>query len=286
MPPPVPPSPYVLLLLFFECPAQPRPPGTLASGLATSRPILLLLTSLLFLVLTLISGQILHYLLHSSTMVSKAVFSPPTSTPIALYDNWDEDYVVINGGGLLIWDVVLGAVRTFSGVAQRFTASRPEFTGFLLGATIRFLLGLAVLGSLSFLSLILSMSLFAPLQVFNGFRTAGLGIFRRHRRDGASDGTGFGQVVIIIFVLIGAANTLVRVYSGLQLLTERLLFYVETQILEVNSDERRTAREKSREVLWWRRWVKEGRWKRRDGWREVGWRGWVTLKGWVERMRG
>ena len=282
MPPPVPPAPYVLLLSFSVCALLKNVhPGTLASGLATSRPILLLLTSLLFLILTLTSGQILHYLLHSSTTVSKAVFSPPASTPIAFYDDWDEGYVVINGGGLLIWDVVLGAIQTFAGVAQRFTASRPDFTGpsagFLLGAIIRFLLGLAVLGSLSFLSLILSMSLFAPLQLFNGFRSAG--IFRRHRRDGNSDGTGFGQVVIIIFVLIGAANTLVRVYSGVQRLTSRLLMYVETQILEVNSEERRRAREKSRGEMWWRRWVREGRWRRREGWQEVGWRGWVALKG-------
>ena len=140
---------------------------------------------------------------------------------------------------------------------------------------IRFLLGLAVLGSLSFLSLLLSLSLFAPLQIFNGFRGAGL--FRRYARRAETNGTGLGQIMIVVFVLIGAANTLVRVYEAVQGMTRRMLMFVETQILEVNADVMRKARER-REEGWWRRGAREGRYRTTRGWWEVGVRGWVELR--------
>jgi hypothetical protein len=279
--------------------------GTLVSGLATSRPILLLLTTLLFLLLSLSFGQLIHHLLLSSPSVSRAVLSPSPKSPPGTglydeYDDWDDGpIIVVGGGGALIYDVVLGAIQTFAGVAQKFASSDTNFVDSLpnpiaiavFGLVIRFLVGLAVLGSLSFLSLLLSLSLFAPLQIFNGFRGAGL--FRRYtRRDGdGTGGTGLGQIMIIIFVLIGAANTLVRVYDGVKGLTRKVLMFVETQILEVNPDERRRAREKERKVEgWWARWVRERRFRSRRGWWEVVVRGWAERRRLVgvvwERMRG
>ena len=208
--------------------------GTLVSGLATSRPILLLLTTILFLLLTLFLGQLIHWLLISSPTVSRAVLSPSPKSGSGLYDDYDGwndgPIVIVGGGGALIYDVVIGAIQTFAAVAQRFASSDTSFIDRLpnsigiatFALVIRFLLGLAVLGSLSFLSLLLSLSLFAPPQIFNGFRGAGL--FRRSaRRNGdASSGTGLGQIMIIVFVIIGALNTLVRVYDGVQGLTRRM----------------------------------------------------------------
>ena len=208
-----------------------------------------------------------------------------------MYDDYDDGPVIIvGGGGALVSDVVLGAIQTFAGVAQKFASSDRNIIDSLpnpiaavvFGLIIRFLLGLAVLGSLSFLSFLLSLSLLAPLQIFNGFRGAGL--FRRTARrngEGTNGGTGLGQIMIVIFVLIGAVNTLVRVYEGVQSLTRRVLMFVETQILEVNPDERRRAREKRKEG-WWSRWVREGRWRRLSGWMELGSRGWVEGR---ERFR-
>lgn len=268
------------------------------SGLATSRPILLLVTTTSFLLLTLSTGQVIHYLLLSSPSVSRAVLAPAPKSGNFLYSNydtWDDGPVIIvGGGGALIYDVVLGAIQTFAGVAQRFVSSDKNtlfidslpnsVAASILGLVIRFLLGLAVLGSLSFLSLLLSLSLFAPLQIFNGFRGAGL--FRRHARreggGGSTNGTGLGQIMIITFVLIGAANTLISVYGGVQGLTRRLLMFVETQILEVNPDDRRKAQENGRArkmESWWSRWVREGRWRRPRGWYELGVRGWSESRG-------
>ena len=275
--------------------------GTLVSGLATSRPILLLLTTILFLILTLVLGQVIHWLLISSPSISRAVLSPSPKSGSGLYDDYDDwddgPIIVVGGGGALIYDIVIGAIQTFAAVAQRFASSDTSFIDRLpnsisiatFALVVRFLLGLAVLGSLSFLSLLLSLSLFAPLQIFNGFRGAGL--FRRQvRRNGdATSGTGLGQIMIVVFVIIGALNTLVRVYNGVQGLTRRALMFVETQILEVNSNDRRQAREKS-QGGWWYRWVSEGRWRTRRGLNEVFVRYWLQLQqraaaGW-DRMRG
>jgi protein-S-isoprenylcysteine O-methyltransferase Ste14 len=180
----------------------------------------------------------------------------------------------------------MGSIQTFTDVANRLLLRRdgffsergaPEWVGMIAFALgIRFLLGLAVLGSLSFLSLLLSLSLFAPLQLANGLR--GTGIFTRRRGNGnGNGGTPAGQIMIVLFVLIGAANTLVKVYRLNERITQRLLMYVETQILEVNPAERRgRARERRRKwyVIWW----KEGRWARREGWEEVRVRLWMGAR--------
>lgn len=204
--------------------------------------------------------------------------------------------VIIGGGGgagsgTLIYDVVLAAVDTFSAVAEKFAVaygSRASATGLdwlVFALAIRFLLGLAILGSLSFLSLLLSLSLFAPFQLANGLR--GTGVFnslnRRARAAaggraavaGGGGGTPAGQLMIIIFVLVGAANTVSQVYRLVRAGTERALKYVETQILEVNPEDRRLARQRTREnrrnrrAKWYRVWWREKRWATRQGWEEV-----------------
>lgn len=65
----------------------------------------------------------------------------------------------------------------------------------------RFMLGLSTLGIVSFLQLVMSMSLFAPLQIARGTW------FRRRRRDGAGGGVeGAAAIMIAVFVLIGIAR--------------------------------------------------------------------------------
>jgi hypothetical protein len=66
----------------------------------------------------------------------------------------------------------------------------------LLARTLkRFMLGLSALGIVSFLQLLISMSLFAPLQIARSTW------FRRRRGDGVSDG--IGTILIVLFVAIG-----------------------------------------------------------------------------------
>jgi hypothetical protein len=78
--------------------------------------------------------------------------------------------------------------------------------------------------------------------------------------------------MMIAIVLIGSVNTLISVYHTVETVTQRMLKYVETQILEVNPEDRRKAKER-RVQAWWKRWLKEKRYTRLNGWQEV----WVRL---------
>lgn len=73
----------------------------------------------------------------------------------------------------------------------------------------RFMLGLSTLGIVSFLQMLMSMSLFAPLQLASGR------LFRQRRRDG--DGRrgldGIAAVMIAVFVAVGVARSVTRLGS-------------------------------------------------------------------------
>lgn len=248
---------------------------TLISGLATSRPILLLSTFVAFTALTLFAGQILTWIL-SIPAFHNRILEPPSSKYVFLGDDdeWyeldDSEIIYVSGGGTLMWDVVVGAVRVFATVANRLTHARGGVWGKMPGVVqwtvVRSLLGLAVLGSFSFISLLFSLSLFGPIQLANGLRGAGLlGNWSRRRRNA---GTGVGQYMMIAIVVIGSLNTLVSVYHSVQYFTQRILKYVETQILEVNPEDRRKARE-AHVQAWYVRWIKEKRYRTRMGWEEI-----------------
>ena len=190
--------------------------------------------------------------------------------------------VYVSSGGTLMWDVLIGAIRTFASVAEKMSNSRsgvlasvPEFVQWL---GVRFLLGMSVLGSFSFLTLLFSLPLFGPMQVANGLRSSGL--FGKWARRGRSEGTGVGvgQLMMIAIVLIGSIKTLFSVYHTVERLTHRLLKYVETQILEVNPQDRAEARKRKNET-WGKRWIREKRYMTREGWQEVCFRLWMRFKG-------
>ncbi|KAK4685555.1 hypothetical protein P7C73_g4592, partial [Tremellales sp. Uapishka_1] len=234
--------------------------GTLISGLATSRPILVLMTTLLFQALAVSTGQFVLFLTRFSPNFVNGLDVDSTIQPMTtgFFDDFGDGPVVYYRSSGLLVDLITSSVRVFSELSEAL----PSSSSFVIGFGVRFLLGLAVLGSLSFASLLFSLSLFGPLQLLNNIRATPL--FRRGRnRDG--DTTSAGQWVIIAFVAIGILNTIRHVYSATQSLTQRLLFYLETQILEVNPEERRRHREG-----WLRRWIRLSRWKQMDGWRELG----------------
>ncbi|EIW67111.1 hypothetical protein TREMEDRAFT_64980 [Tremella mesenterica DSM 1558] len=274
---------------FLECPQchhQYRLRRTLVSGLATSRPILLFLSIFLFFLLSLLIGQFVLFLTASplrNILSSRSPFR--TFNDYMWSDDLDDSpVVVVSGGGALVYDIFTGAISTFSSVANSIAKSHTSIPtplasfGFALIA--RFLLGLAVLGSISFLSLMLSLSLFGPMQLANGVR--GTGLFGSLRRRGNRGGRDLGEITIVFFVLIGAINTLRQTYGVVQRLTRVLLRYVETQILEVNSGDVRRARERQRGEEWWKVWWREKRWMSFRGWGEVGLRARVEMQ---ERAR-
>ncbi|ORX39388.1 hypothetical protein BD324DRAFT_619492 [Kockovaella imperatae] len=281
---------------FLECPQchhQYRLRRTLVSGLATSRPVLFILTTILFTILTILNGALLHFGLHTLPSIREKIFTARTPVSNVFDFNKDEDdywvndstVIIVGGGGTLIYDIVLGSIQMFTALAIQFAHTQSvifdmipdpvEEAFFWLG--IRFLLGLAVMGSFSFLSMLISFSLFGPLQIINSFR--GIGFFRNFRRR--TEGRSINQVVIIAFVLIGTIRTLFQVYGWVKRQTHRMLVYVETQILEVNSEDRRKAREEAireREASWTRRWWRERRYNTWRGWWEMLLRVSILLK--------
>jgi len=197
-------------------------------------------------------------------------------------DDWyelEDSILYVSTGGTLMWDVFVGAVRVFAAVASKLSQSRSGILAKLPDSvqwlSVRFLLGMSVLGSFSFISLLFSLSLFGPIQLMNGLRGAGiLGGWTSRRRNA---GTGVGQYMMIVIVLIGSIKTLFSVYHTVEALTQRLLKYVETQILEVNPEDRREAKRRKVEA-WWKRWIREKRYTRRDGWQEIWFRIVVRLQ--------
>jgi hypothetical protein len=84
--------------------------------------------------------------------------------------------------------------------------------------------------------------------------------------------------MMFAIVIIGSIKTLFSVYHTVERLTQRLLKYVETQILEVNPQDRREARKRKNDT-WGKRWIREKRYMRREGWDEIGFRMWLGVKG-------
>ncbi|PVF98302.1 hypothetical protein CPB86DRAFT_705462 [Serendipita vermifera] len=94
----------------------------------------------------------------------------------------------------------------------------------------KFMLGLSLVGILSFLNLLITMSLFGPLQIARA----------RWIRGGRRDGGGvrdIGTIIIIIFVAIGIVRALYGIYTMTKMLAQFLLLRAENAILEVHDDD-------------------------------------------------
>lgn len=266
------------------------------SGLATSKPILYMFTTLLFLQITFICGHVLlRYLVAAAEVAAeadKATKAAAADTTVGgmtrhgdVWESEDGSVIIAAPGLTLVYDIVVEAVDIFLDLAaQAYDAWPRDSRGFhtrisrmLLSTTIRLILGLSVLGSLSFLSLLASLSLFAPLQL--AYTLWGTGLFRGplenlRRRAGKA-----GGVLVIAAVVIGIANSLVGVYDLVHAVSRKLLAFVETQILEVNPEEARLAREAAeRQPHWFNTWITERRWRRLAGWYEVMLRLWEWAK--------
>jgi len=87
----------------------------------------------------------------------------------------------------------------------------------------RIVMGLPVIGIGSFVQMAFSMSLLGPLQLARWRRF-------RSRREGGSD---IATLLIVVFVVIGAARAFWAVYKYTEKQAQRLLLRAETAILEV-----------------------------------------------------
>ncbi|KAG8691196.1 hypothetical protein FRC11_005980 [Ceratobasidium sp. 423] len=102
------------------------------------------------------------------------------------------------------------------------------FERFVRWFIYRFMTGLGVVGILSFLNLLFSVGLIAPLRLFGGNWTRG------QRRAAAND---TASLVVIIAIIIGVARAIWLVYKLTRHIAQLLLRRAETAILEVGQVE-------------------------------------------------
>jgi len=235
-----------------------------------------------------LTGTILFYLLTRSSatrrklLTTSTIFDTEATSDLTTWTSDHGDTLIVVGiGGSLIYDVIVGSIQTFTRIALEFSEwandrfSDGLLSGILFDVGIRFILGLAVMGSFSFISLLFSVSLFGPFHIFNTVR--GIGMFRNWtRRDGNGNARGgrgnLGQAMIVLFVIIGTVNTLWGVYRAMEGFTHRMLVWMEAQILEVNPDERQKEKERRERLAregFVRRWIRRRAYKTWAGWREL-----------------
>jgi hypothetical protein len=113
--------------------------------------------------------------------------------------------------------------------------------GFFGWLAYRFFLGTAVVGILSFVNMMISMALFAPLHIG--------GWLRRRRRDGDMS---TATAIVVFFVLIGVIRALYKAYGLTKRLAKHLLARAEEAILEVGDDDEDPAKPRltRREQFW------------------------------------
>lgn len=188
---------------------------------------------MLFTFLTLVAGQVLLRILMASleeaNAAKKAAQEAAARGEPAPEPVWESESggtaIYVFGAGLM-YDVIMEAVDTFLDILMDgYRAWGRGRKGWLANAIMwflfRFMLGIAALGSLSFLSLLVSLSLFAPLQLVHTFRGTGIFDGLRNRLRGR------GYLLVVAMVLIGVFNSIVQVYDVVQAITMSGLQWVE-----------------------------------------------------------
>ncbi|KZT30632.1 zf-C3HC4-domain-containing protein [Neolentinus lepideus HHB14362 ss-1] len=206
---------------FFACPQckyRYHFARTRVSGLATNPVVVGAVSTMLFTILVLCSSFITTYFLSS------------------LEDDSGDSYYYISYWPYdAVKDIIRAAIRIlqdsdaiadnnfFTGQMRR---SRPttiptQPPGLLKRFVQRFLLGLPVVGAGSLVHMLLSMPF--PIGWIARYRAS------RSRRGGGD----FATIIIVVLIIVGAARTLLKVYSWTQRFAQRLLLRAEDAILEV-----------------------------------------------------
>jgi len=276
-------------------------------GLATSRVAIGGITFVLFTCLVFVSSSIVIYFNPELAPTRPKTYIPAAEQIITTkpYEWWSYDfsYTALPG---TIKDMVKLAIATFADVnvddilpqqpvkyesktttsgnrfkqTVRMKKQRPPTPPSLMKNLFnRFILGLSALGIISFLQMLISMSLFAPLQIVRN-----TWLRRRRGEGGAAEGA--GMIIIVVFVLIGAARAVMQVYNLTNALAKIILSRAELAILDVEGKAHlppSLAREHDDAPLWEKmkrgaiKWIADTA----HAWDPRRWREW----GWVNRRR-
>ncbi|EJT52756.1 hypothetical protein A1Q1_02091 [Trichosporon asahii var. asahii CBS 2479] len=250
---------------FLECP-QCKYTYVLRRGkwgdfILSSRA-LSLATAATFISMSLITGHfLLHFLLN--------LYQKGSHSSSAMGSTWESEdgtMVVYMGGATFILDLIDDSINAFIAItAQAFDMFEGSrwVSPLMLDFILRFLLGVALLGALSALSLLGSLRLLAPLQLIYTISLSGV-----ISLDPVLSALGGSRSIIVGFVLLGVANSIVQVYDALHACAMFGLRFVESEIVEPTR-EQVTQTQEAR--TWGRRWLQDRKWRSVEGWQEV-WR--------------
>lgn len=261
---------------FLECP-QCKYVYRLRRGrigdLMLSTRMLALGTLAMFLIMSLTAGHfLLHFLLN---LYQKGTHS--SSVAGSTWESEDGTMVVYMSGATFILDLIDDSINTFiaiTGAAFDIFEGSRWVTPLMLDIILRFLLGVSLLGSLSALSLLGSLRLLAPLQLLYTISLSGI-----VDMSPALSVFGGSCTVIVLFVLVGVANSVIQVYDALHAMALFGLRFVESEIMEPTRDSAGSTDERPR--TWYRVWLQERKWRNIDGWQEV----WTRARDTYKRAR-
>ncbi|KAF9229207.1 hypothetical protein BS17DRAFT_798810 [Gyrodon lividus] len=209
---------------FWRCPQchfHYRFARTKAFGLGTNPVVVGILSTLFFTLLVMFSSYVTSYFLNSIEEQSLFGTTYFFVSPFGVA----QDLVRAALRILRDQDVLPPELDVPRSLKAPMPTRFPEPPSLLNHFVRRFLLGLPMIGVGSLIHMLLSLPIMGPLQCIARWRG------NRSRRGNDRN---LAAAVIAVFIVIGAARTLYKVYGYTRKWAERLLTWAEDSILEVN----------------------------------------------------
>ncbi|KAI9461844.1 hypothetical protein HD554DRAFT_1503575 [Boletus coccyginus] len=210
--------------VFWRCPQchfHYRFARTKAYGLGTNPVVVGFLSSFFFVLLVMFSSYVTSYFLASIEEQSMFGTTYFFVSPIDVAQDLVRAAIRI----LRDQDIFPSELEVPQSLKAPIPTRLPEPPGLLDRFIRRFLLGLPMVGVVSLIHMILALPFMGPLQWIARWRG------NRTRRGADRD---LAAAVIVVFIVIGVARALYKVYGYTRKCAERFLTWAEDSILEVN----------------------------------------------------
>ncbi|KIL00263.1 hypothetical protein PAXRUDRAFT_821880 [Paxillus rubicundulus Ve08.2h10] len=209
---------------FWRCPQchfHYRFARTKAFGLGTNSVVVGILSTVFFILLVMLSSYVTSYFLTSIEEQSLFGATYFFASPLDVAQDLVRAAIRI----LRDQDILPLELEVPQLLREPIPTRSPEPPSLLNRFVRRFLLGLPMIGVGSLFRMLLALPNMGPLQWIARWRG------NRHRRGNDRD---LAAAVIVVFIVIGAARTLYKVYGYTRKWAERFLTWAEDSILEVN----------------------------------------------------
>ncbi|KAF8846308.1 hypothetical protein BDN67DRAFT_1064779 [Paxillus ammoniavirescens] len=209
---------------FWRCPQchfHYRFARTKAFGLGTNPVVVGILSTFFFILLVMLSSYVTSYFLTSIEEQSLFGTTYFFVSPLDVAQDLVRAAIRI----LRDQDILPPELEIPNLLKEPIPTRSPELPSLFNRFIRRFLLGLPMIGVGSLFHMLLALPIMGPLQWIARWRG------NRCRRGNNRD---LAAAVIVIFIVIGAARTLYKVYGYTRKWAERFLTWAEDSILEVN----------------------------------------------------